>query len=65
VVPPGFRKSEPGGAKKYYGYRIRVFYHNELQDADARPKSLLNGLTGEVDDVTNRPLLSVTGTGSS
>ena len=38
VVPPGFRKSEPGGAKKYYGYRIRVFYHNELQDADARPK---------------------------
>jgi hypothetical protein len=46
VVPPGFRKSDAGGARKYYGYRIRVFYHNELQDADARPKTLLDGMTG-------------------
>jgi pSer/pThr/pTyr-binding forkhead associated (FHA) protein len=62
VVPPGFRNRETGGAKKYYGYRIRVFYHNDLQDADARPKSLLNGLVG---GVTNRPGPSAAGTDSS
>ena len=65
VVPPGFRKNEPGGAKKYYGYRIRVFYRNELQDADARPQALLNGMTGVVGGATNQPEPSATGTGSS
>ena len=65
VVPPGFRKSEAGGAKKYYGYRIRVFYHNELQDADARPKALLNGMTGDVSGATNQPEPAAAGTGSS
>jgi hypothetical protein len=65
VVPPGFRKSEPGGAKKYYGYLIRVFYRNELQDADARPQTLLNGMTGIVGGTTNQPEPSATGAGSS
>ena len=55
VVPPGFRKREAGGAGKYYGYRVRVFYHNELQDADARPKTLLDGVSGGVSSATNRP----------
>ena len=60
VVPPGFRKKEAGGAKKYYGYRIRVFYHNELQDADARPKALLERTTGAT---TNPPKPVVSGAG--
>lgn len=52
MVPTGFRKSETDGAKKYYGYRIRVFYHNKLQDADARPKTLLDSMSS---DTTNQP----------
>ena len=66
VVPPGFRKSERNDAKKYYGYRIRVFYHDELQDAAARPQALLNGMTGAAfSGATNQPAPAATGAGSS
>ena len=61
VVPPGFRKREAG---KYYGYRVRVFYHNKLQDADARPKALLDGIEGSVTGTTNQPEPDVKGAGS-
>ena len=64
MVPRGFRKSEPDGAKKYYGYRIRVFYRHELQDADARPQALLNGMTGVVSAATNQPEPATAGAGS-
>lgn len=57
VVPSGFRKNEAAAEEKYYGYRIRVFYHNELQDADARPKALLEGVSG----ATNEPDAADTG----
>jgi hypothetical protein len=65
VVPPGFRKWQVGGEKKYYGYRIRVFYHNQLQDADARPKALLNSMAGEVGGTTNQPKPAAKGAGST
>ena len=54
MVPPGFRSRE-GGAGKYHGYRIRVFYHNELQDADARPKTLLENMNSSVSNTTHQP----------
>ena len=65
MVPAGFRKSEAGEAGRYYGYRIRVFYHNELQDADARPKALLDGVSDGVSGTTNQPEPDAAGTGSS
>jgi len=40
VIP----KTGAAGARrpeKYYGYWVRVYYHNALQTEDARPKSLL------------------------
>ena len=63
VVPAGFRDREDG---KYYGYRIRVFYGDEITDADARPKALMdsaeNGATGTT---TNPPKADAEGGGSS
>jgi|GEM_PF-1931565 len=48
VVPKGSRKTVPGNAltEQFYGYVVRVFYHDKLQDEDARPKALLNYSSG-------------------
>lgn len=45
IVPQGFREQEfleYGERMLYYGYVVQVFYRNELQDQEARPRSLLN-----------------------
>jgi len=49
VVKKGPREREPGADARtqYYGYVVRVFYHGELQDEDARPKGLLRRETGK------------------
>ena len=63
VVPAGFRDREDG---KYYGYRIRVFYGDEIADADARPKTLLDGVeNGATGTTTNPPKADAEGGGSS
>jgi hypothetical protein len=54
MVPAGYRNSA-ASAGKYHGYRVRVFYHNELQDADARPKALLEPMNNSVSNETNQP----------
>lgn len=44
IVPKNFRKTEEeqyGQRCKYYGYLVQVYYREQLQDEDARPKSLL------------------------
>ena len=44
VVPLKFREQEErdySEKRSYYGYRVQVFYGNELQDEDAKPKPLL------------------------
>lgn len=43
VVPKGFRASEnkAGRQNVFYGFIVRVFYRGQLQDEDARPKTLL------------------------
>jgi tetratricopeptide (TPR) repeat protein len=54
VTPPGGKKKsstkkEPtaelpgeGGHRKYYGYIVRIYYNDQLQDARADPTKLLN-----------------------
>lgn len=44
VVPKGARAKEAAGGKptQFYGYTVRAYYHDELQDQDARPRSLLD-----------------------
>lgn len=48
VLPRGFRASEAkaGRSRQYYGYVVRVLYQGELQDTDARPKTLTSGAGG-------------------
>ncbi len=48
VVPKGFRESEAraGRSQQYYGYVVRVLYRGELQDTDARPRTLTTGAAG-------------------
>ena len=44
IVPKDFRKTEQeqyGQRCKYYGYLVQVYYREQLQDEDARPRSLL------------------------
>ena len=43
VVPRGFRTGEAreGRDEQFYGYMLRLFYRDELQGEDARPRSLL------------------------
>ncbi len=44
TIPRGFRTEEfktHGDRRRYYGYRVEVYFRNQLQDADARPKTLL------------------------
>ena len=44
VVPRGFRDLEAreySEKRLYYGYRVQVFYGDQLQDEDAKPKTLL------------------------
>ena len=44
VVPKDFRKTEKEQYNqkcRYYGYLVQVYYREQLQDEDARPKSLL------------------------
>jgi len=65
MVPSGFRKSKGGGPGRYYGYRIRVFYHDKLQDADARPKTLLDGMNSSGGTTNNQPEQGTAGTGAS
>ncbi len=63
VVPAGFRNREKG---KYYGYRIRVFYGDEMADADARPKTLLDGVEdGATGTTANPPQADAKGGGPS
>jgi len=42
VVPKGFRRQEAlaGRTEEFYGYVVRVFYGNELQAEEARPRDL-------------------------
>lgn len=44
LVPKGSRAREvrEGRDPQYYGYVVRVYYHNQLQAQDARPKTLLD-----------------------
>ncbi|OQW96256.1 MAG: hypothetical protein BWK77_05645 [Verrucomicrobia bacterium A1] len=45
VVPRGFRNEELrkySQARRYFGYLVQVYYRDELQDVDARPKTLLD-----------------------
>ena len=66
MVPAGFRNTEAGGPGKYYGYRVRIFYHDELQDADARPKTLLDYMTNSASiDETHPPETPAPGAGST
>lgn len=47
LVPSGFRAADEqktGRRTRYYGYGVQVFYREELQDEDARPKALLDNL---------------------
>jgi hypothetical protein len=44
IVPKDFRKTEQeqyGQRCRYYGHLIQVYYREQLQDEDARPKALL------------------------
>ena len=44
IVPKGFRKTEQekyGQRCRYFGYLVQVYYREQLQDEDARPRSLL------------------------
>lgn len=44
IVPKDFRKTEQaqyGQRCKYFGYIVQVYYREQLQDEDARPRSLL------------------------
>ena len=43
IVPKGFREGEAkaGTAGRYHGYVVGVYYHDALQDEDARPRTLL------------------------
>jgi len=43
MVPKGFRAAEKqqlGEARSYHGYRIKVYYKNELQDQSSMPKNI-------------------------
>lgn len=42
MVPKGMR-----GSSQYYGYVIRVYYNDQLQDSRARPKTLLEANGGK------------------
>ena len=49
IIPSEFRKNEEvqyGDKRRYYGYVVRVYYRDQLQDQSGSPKSLL------VDDFT-------------
>ncbi|MDD4872216.1 MAG: FHA domain-containing protein [Kiritimatiellae bacterium] len=47
VIPKGSRKTVRNVvSEQYYGYVVRVFYGNKLQDEDARPKTLLHYSSG-------------------
>ncbi len=50
VVPKGSRKfpSLNTVAEQFYGYVIRVYYNNSLQDEDARPRNLLHYSAGPI-----------------
>jgi len=44
ILKKGFRQEEQqrtGQKRIYEGYRVQVFYRDELQDEDAQPRSLL------------------------
>jgi hypothetical protein len=44
LLPRGFREQETrtqSSRRRYYGYRVQVYYEGELQDAKAHPKDLL------------------------
>ncbi len=48
VVPKGARdrQARAGRESQYYGYVVRVYHRDRLQDVDARPKVLLDQLEG-------------------
>jgi len=48
VIPKGSRtiSSQTSSLEQFYGYVVRVYYHNTLQNEDARPKNLLQYSSG-------------------
>ena len=48
VIPKGSRKisSQTASLEQFYGFVVRVYYHNILQNEDARPKNLLQYSSG-------------------
>lgn len=63
ILPKGFRQDEvdtTGERRVYEGYRVQVFYKEELQDEDALPRSLLDlaprPLPDTAADRLNRPI---------
>jgi len=45
VIPKGAREKY---TEQFYGYVVRVYYHDKLQDEDARPRPLLNYSSGTI-----------------
>lgn len=56
AVPKGTRitASDPGGVDRYFGYRVRVYYHGQLQDEKARPLMLLDYSADRGSDAAGR-----------
>ncbi|OGV58679.1 MAG: hypothetical protein A2283_02575 [Lentisphaerae bacterium RIFOXYA12_FULL_48_11] len=63
VVPKGSRKSstQNTAVEQFYGYVIRVYYDNSLQDEDARPKNLLHFSAGPAKRPTSSGSPAATG----
>jgi pSer/pThr/pTyr-binding forkhead associated (FHA) protein len=63
ILPKGFRQDEldtTGERRVYEGYRVQIFYKEELQDEDALPRNLLDlaprPLPESAADRLNRPI---------
>ena len=59
IVPKGFRERDMknfGEAHAYEGFRIQVYYRDQLQDEDAVPKSLLAHDAPSLSDSANSPV---------
>lgn len=57
IVPQGFREqefAEHGEKMLYYGYAVQVYYREQLQDVEARPRSLL-GLLNRMPQPLHKP----------
>jgi pSer/pThr/pTyr-binding forkhead associated (FHA) protein len=57
IVPKGFREQEIaqyGERMLYYGYVVQVYYREQLQDVEARPRSLIQQL-GRIPSPVHKP----------